>query len=266
MTMQTPRVRPLWQLPLDGTPVQALTAAGDRLYVTLASADWREVVVIENLAQPQPSAARPLHGAPRMSWIAADPASSHAVFLSETDGRGIELHVARPELTTYPVPLDRLAEHPIAFLGGTVFAIFGVAQRLYRINASSGAIEEPLDEDTQLFALTDINGDWDRDSVRVDTDGVVFSRARIRDSMEPHDRAVKGSPLIVRDSAAVIGMEDGRVRIYNLAQLPRHEVWRVGGADGVAITALASFDSYIAAGNRDGTVEVRELRAKGLPR
>jgi hypothetical protein len=161
------------------------------------------------------------------------------------------------------VPLDRLGEHPIAALGGSVFGIFGEAQRLYRISASSGEIEEPLDEDTQLFALTQADGEWDRDSVRIDSEGVVFSRARVRDSFEPHDRAVKGSPLIVRDSAVAVAMEDGRVRIYNLAQLPRHEVWRIGDTDGASITALAAFDSYIAAGNREGIVELRELRAKG---
>jgi hypothetical protein len=263
ITMQTPRVRPLWHLPLNGTPIQALTAAGDCLYVTLASSEWREVVVVENLSHAQPAAPRSLHGAPRISWVAADPGTAQTVFLSETEDRGIQLHVARPELSTHPVPLDRLGEHPIALLGGSVFGIFGEAQRLYRISASSGALEEPLDEDTQLFALTQADGEWDRDSVRIDSEGVVFSRARVRDSFEPHDRAVKGSPLIVRDSAAVVAMEDGRVRIYNLSQLPRHEVWRVGDTDGVAITALAAFDSYVAAGNREGIVELRQLRSKG---
>jgi hypothetical protein len=162
------------------------------------------------------------------------------------------------------VSVQAMAEHPIAFLGGTVFGIFGEAHRLYRIDAATGAIEEPLEEDTQLFAVThDAADEWDRDGVGIDTSGIVFWRSGVRDSFAPHERAARGSPVIVQGCTAAVGMEDGRVLLYNLAQLPRHEVWRLGDQEGAAITALASFDSYIAAGNRDGVVEVRELLAKG---
>jgi hypothetical protein len=268
MTMATPRVRPLWQLPVNGTPIQALTAIGDRLYVTLASANWREVHVVDGLDQRQQPVARSLHGASKISWLAADPATARAVFLSEIDGRGVQLHVSGSALASHPVALHGLAEHPIALLAGSVFGIFGDAHQLYRIDASSGAVEEPLDEDTQLFAVThDVDDEWDRDSVLIDTGGITFSRAGVRDTFEPHERAVKGSPIVVRGCAAVIGMEDGRVRIYDLTQLPRQDVWYVGGSRNSAeITALASFDSYIAAGNRDGVVEVCELRARGTGR
>lgn len=261
MAMETPRVRPRWQLALDGTPIHALTVAGDRLYVTLAFPDRREIHVVEHLAQP--TAARLLHAAPRVSWIAADADSGHAAFLSEQSVAGIRLHVARPDVTTYDVALRGLHDQPIAFLGGAIFGVFDEALRLYRIDAASGAIEEPLDEDTHLFALTHHANEWDRDGVRIGSDGVAFSRSGVRDSFGPYDRAVKGSPVIVRDSAVLVGMEDGRVRIYDAAQLPRYESWRIGDSDGVPITAVAAFDVYIAAGNRDGRVEVRELRASG---
>jgi hypothetical protein len=262
-TMAPPRVKPLWQLPLNGTPVQALTVTGNRLYVTVASADWRAVHVIEDLDQSQPAISGALHGATKVSWVAAHPAGHRAVFLSETEGRGVQLHVAEQKLTSRPVPLDGLAEHPIAFLGGTVFAIFGDSRRLYRIDAASGSIEEPLDEDTQLFALShDVDDEWDRDGVWINGDGIYFSRSGVRDAFQPHERAMKGSLLIVRGSAVAVGMEDGRVRIYNMARLPRHEVWHVGGSRNAdAITALASFDHWIAAGNRVGVVEVRSVRA-----
>jgi hypothetical protein len=256
MTLDAPRVRPLWQVPLAGTPIQALTPVGDRLYVTVASADWREVHAIEH------QRARLLHAAPKVSWIAADAATSRAVFLSEEDARA-KLHVIRDELTTHPIALQGIGEHPIALLGDTVFAVFGDGHRLYRIDSETGAIEEPLDEDTQLFALTHDGNEWDRDSVRIDSGGIHFSRAMVRDAFAPHERASRGSPVIVQDCAVAVGMEDGRVLIYDLAALPQHEIWRVGDNRGAPITALASFDSFIAAGNKDGVVEVRELVAKG---
>jgi hypothetical protein len=257
MTLETPRVRPLWHVPLNATPIQALTAVANRLYVTMASADWREVHVIEK------QAVRLLYGAQKMSWIVADAETSRAMFLSE-DGGNVQLHVAGDELATYSVPLHGLAEHPIALLGGTVFAVFGEAHRLYRIDAVTGAVDEPLEDDTQFFALTCAGDDqWDRDSVRIDSSGVLFSRTGVRDSFAPHERATKGSPVIVQGNAVAVGMDDGRVLIYSISQLPRHDVWRLGDNSGAAITALASFDSCIAAGNRDGVVEVRELLSKG---
>lgn len=257
MMLETPRVRPAWQVALNGTPIQALTAVGDRIYVTVATTDWREVQVIER------QAVRSVYGASKMSWVAADPASARAMFLSEDDER-VQLHVADGTLETHPVALHAMAEHPIAFLDGTVFGIFGDAHRLYRIDATTGAVEEPLEEDTQLFALTrDAVDEWDRDGVGVDSSGIAFWRSGVRDSFAPHERTAKGSPVIVQGCAAAVGMEDGRVLLYDLAQLPRHEVWRLDDGEGAAITALVSFDSYIAAGNRDGTVEVRELLSKG---
>lgn len=265
LTFEEPRARPLWQLTLNGTPIQAVTAVGERLYVTLASTGSREVQVIEGIGRQQPTA-RSLHHASKVSWVAADPTTARAVFFSEGD-RGVHLHVCEDGLTTHPVALRGLREHPIAILGGSVFGIFGDAHRLYRIDSSNGRIEEALDEDTQLFALThDVDEEWDRDGVLIDNSGISFTRAGVRDTFEPHER-VKSSPLIVRTCAVAVGMEDGRVRIYDLAQLPRQDVWYVGGSkSAAAITALASFDSYIAAGNRDGVVEVSELRAEGSGR
>jgi len=258
MTLGTPRVRPLWQVPLNGTPVQALTALGERLYVTVASAEWREVQAIEK------QRARLVHAAPKVSWIAADHARSRAVFFSEEDGR-VHLHVVRDELTltTLAVPVQSISDHPIALLGDAVFGVFGAAQRLYRIDTATGEIEEPLDEDTQRFALTCDGEEWDRDSVRIDSGGIHFSRTMMNDSFAPHERASRGSPVVVQDCAVAVGMEDGRVLVYDTAELPQHEIWRLAGDRGAPITALASFDSFIAAGNKDGVVEVRELVTKG---
>lgn len=263
LTLSAPRSRPLWVVSVGGSPIQALTPVGDRLYATVATEARKEVAVIDNVREGQPSQPRIVHAARRVSWLAADPARGEVVFLSE-DGGGVQVHVAasaHAELASRPVAVGTFSEHPIAYLGGSVFALFEEAQ-LYRIDPFTGGIDETLGDDTQLFSLTcDEDEEWDRDLVQVESGGVVFARAGVRDTFSHLDRAVKGSPVIVHGRAAAVGMEDGRVLLYDLARLPRHEVWRLDGAAGTPITALASFDSFIAAGNRDGVVGVCELRA-----
>jgi len=262
-----PRTRPLWQVPLSGPPVQALTVIGSRLYLTVAVDGRREVQVIDRVDAPRP-AARSIQTAARVSWIAGDTAAGKAVFLSEDNGHGVHLRtIGEDHDVAHAVSLHAFAEHPIAYLGGKVFGIFGDARRLYRIDAASGAVDEPLEDDTQFFSLThDRDFEWDRDGVRIDTRGVLFSRIGVRDSFSHVDRAARCSPVIMQGRAAAVGMEDGRVLLYDLLHPPKHEVWRPGSDGTVPITALASFGPYIAAGNAAGVVEVRELRLQeGTP-
>lgn len=263
MTLIPPKVRPLWTLTFDGPPIHALLPVGNRLYVTIGTPGGREIHVVDNLDRPSKS--RMIHSSTKVSWLAANSVRENAMFFSETAGGDIELHVAASDFVSHPAAVEHVPEHPIAVIGDIVFGIFGESHRLYRIDASTGAIEESIDEDLQFFALSHTTEEeWDRGSVLINSAGVLFSRSGIRDMFGPHDRAVKGSPVIVRNAAAVIGMEDGRVRVYDLKHPPRHEVWLVGGGT-AAITALASFDHYIAAGNEEGIVEICEIGAKGRP-
>jgi hypothetical protein len=266
MTLNPARARPLWQLPLDGTPLFALTPAGNRVFVTVATPHAREVHVIEQSGRPARATIRALHRAARTSWLAADPESGRVVFLSEDDTR-VRLHVVDDDVAVHPVALHGLIEQPIAFLRDAVFGIFGPTRQLHRIDVATGAVLEPLESDTQLFALThDEQGEWDRDGVRIDSEAVFFARSAVRDTFAPLDRPATPSPIVVHNAAAVIGMQDGRVLLYELAHLPRHQVWRLDGNADSPITALASFENYVAAGNRDGVVELRELRANGESR
>lgn len=260
LTLDPPRLVPAWSFPLDATPIHALTVVGPRLYVTVASPAGREIQVIDDVARP--TSPHTIHAARRTSWIAADPHQEVAVFFSENDGRHAALHVAARDLETRAVALRHISEHPIALAGGTAFAVFGESHRLYRIDVATGQVAETLDDDTQYFALAHSDDGWNLEMVLIDTAGIRFSRSGIRDPFGPYDRAVKGSPVIVRDTAVLAGMEDGRVRIYDAERPPRHELWIVGGSS-APITALASFDHYVAAGNREGVVEVRALGAKG---
>lgn len=268
LTLASPRLTSLWTLPLSGTPVQALTAMGNRLYLTVYHQEGRkEAQVIDNLDRNPPSAARVLHSASRLSWVAADPGSHQVIFFSQ-EGPSLQLHTAahnsRPELTSRAVVLPSFADPvPIAFLGGKAFGVFGDEEKLCRIDVDTAAFEQAFDSDTKLFSLTrDGERGWDGDGVRIDTTSVAFLRSGIKDSFTPLERVAKGSPVILQGCAAVLGMQDGRIRLYDLLHPPRHEVRRLSD-DGEPITALASFQNFVAAGNAKGVVKVFELRGKG---
>src|SRR5207237_8862030 len=111
MSLEVPRVRPLWQVPVSGTPVQAITPLGNRLLVTVASADWREVHAIEHRR------AQLLHAAPKVSWIAADNETSGGVFLSEDGGR-VQLDGVDEQLTRHSTALRGIGEHSRAVRRG----------------------------------------------------------------------------------------------------------------------------------------------------
>jgi hypothetical protein len=266
LTLPTPRVTPLWRIPLQGIPIQALTAVDERLYVTVLRNDRKSVHVVENLAS-SPSSRVLLQPTSRVSWIAGDPRRRQVVFFSG-EGRFPSVHAvkrgAHPELTTRSVSsLPPFAEHvPIALLGDKVFGVFGDDERLCRIDAASGVFEKALDADTKFFALIDEGGGaWGGDGVCIDTTGVSFLGADVKDGFAPHDRVMSGSPVILRQCTAIVAMTDGKVRLYDLAHLPRHQVWRVF-PEGDQITALASFSNYIAIGNSRGSVKLLELRGK----
>jgi putative pyrroloquinoline-quinone-binding quinoprotein len=270
LTLTQPRLAPLWQLRLPGTPVQALTVLADRLYVTVVHPDLRrEVLVVESLKRNPPPAGRSLHGGAKLSWTAADPASGQVVFLSQ-QGQSVQLHRVvhdgvRPELATQPlagVPYPLAENVPIAFLGGKVFGVFGDDEKLCRIDATSGELEQALGDDIKQFSLSqDGDGRWDGDGAQIFANGIHFLRAARTERFAPLERVVKGSPILLKDRAVVVGMLDGRVRIYDLSRLPRYEQVRLtGGSE--PITALAAFDSYVAVGNAKGVVKLLTLRSR----
>jgi hypothetical protein len=260
-----PRLEPLWQLALPGTPIQALTALENRLYVTVVNGQ-RAVMVVDGLQQGAGATLRTLYTGDRPSWLAADPAAHQVAFLSE-DAGALKQHTVthgagRAEASVRVLahlPRPFADNVPIALLEGKIFGVFGEEERLCRIDLRSGELEHLGDDDTKLFALRTL-----RDGVRIDTTGIAFSGAEIRDSFNLLDR-VKVSPVLLGDRAAVLGMQDGRLQIYDAAHPPRHEVRRLTG-DGEPITALASFHNFVAAGNARGIVKLYELVLKTPPR
>jgi hypothetical protein len=267
LTLAMPRLSPLWQLPLSGTPVQALTAQGNRLYINVVQANGRkEVQVFEHLDRNPPPAGRALHTASRVSWSAGCPRNEQVVFFSENDGQTV-LHMVTPgashaEIGHHPIsraPLPFADNIPIIVAGGKIFGVFGEDEKLCRFDIRTGELEQSLGNDTKLFSIVQEHGrDWDGDGVKVDSHGVHFLRADVKDTFSPLERVVKGSPVIVQGRAVVIGMQDGRIRIYDLLRLPYYESLRLT-SDGEPITALASFRSYVAAGNVKGVVRLFEI-------
>jgi putative pyrroloquinoline-quinone-binding quinoprotein len=270
LTMTNPRLAPQWQLRLPGTPVQGLTAVAGHLYVTVVRTDMRrEVLVIDDLKRHPPAAGRVLCVSAGLSWTAADSASQAAVFFSQ-EGESLQLHRvahdgSRAELATRPLtrtPRPLADNVPIAFLGGKVFGVFGDEDKLCRIDADSGELEQSLGDDTKMFSLSqDGERGWDGDGVQIFSNGILFLGAARTDFFTPLDRVVKGSPVLLQGRAAVLGMLDGRLRIYDLLRLPRYDQLRLTGA-GEPITSLVSFQRYLAVGNVKGVVKLLSLQAK----
>lgn len=257
--------RLLWQIPLSGTPIQALTLVGGRLYFTVNIDGLREVQMIESLDRPvrAQTVYRAPYTAVKVSWLAGDPDEGTVAFLTEDESSGVQLHTVASgssEVVTHGVDLSALGGHPIALHGGHVYCIFGTGQSLTRLDARRGTVADQLGADTLFFSLAQNgHGSWGQDVVRVDSNGIHFPQSGVHDAFTHVDRAVKGSPLIVQGRAAVVGMQDGRVLVYDLLRPPLHDVWRVGSGTS-AVTALSAFDRYLAAGNADGFVDVVELR------
>lgn len=263
-TLSAAHLRLLWQLAIAGTPIRALTAVGDRLYVTVVDRGGKELEVLDRIHDGSAPARRSLFASPQLGWIAADPSTERVVFLSE-DETGVQLHTIEEgtALKSRQLPLQKLAPQPIALNGESVFVVAGEQQRLYRVDLRDGSVDS-MQPDTQSFSLHfRREGDWERDVVRIESDGIVFGGSGSRDTFSQHDRASHGSPVLMRGRAAAVALRD-RILVYDLVNPPTHHVWRLHhrGADDPVVTALASFDHFIVAGNHAGTVEAMALPAR----
>jgi hypothetical protein len=255
----------LWQIPLPGHPIQALLPLDNRLYVMVGYEGRRELQVVDNLGLNARPELRTVHAGSTLSWFAGDPKRKQVVCFSE-EGGDVHLHTitdgAGAEPTSRRVEVPPMSDQPIAFDGRRVFAVSGEDRRLLVIDAASARFEQSLGSQTVLFALNqNSDGEWNGDATRIErlaTTNVVFNAQQQHDTLAAQDRVVKGTPLILRDRAAVVAMEDGQIRFYDLARLPRFSRWRVSDS-GDGISALVSFRNYVAAGTTAGDVKVFEL-------
>jgi hypothetical protein len=261
LTLHPPRLEPRWGISLPGTPIQALTVLEDSLYVTVIRPDQKnEILSLGQIHGNRPSTPKSLFTARRLGWMAAEPSSRSVVFLSE-EGGDLWLHCAdhsrgdHPGLTSrrlLQTPRPFADNVPIAVLEDKLFGVFGEADPLCRIDFQDGSFDQVLRDDTKIFSMSGL-----RDGIHIDSAGIFFLGPNISDALNPFER-VKCPPVILGDCAAAIGLQDGRIRVYDLHNPPRHEVLRLANEPD-EITALASFRTYLAAGNAGGIVKVFEL-------
>ncbi|MDY7092939.1 MAG: hypothetical protein SX243_08205 [Acidobacteriota bacterium] len=109
-----------------------------------------------------------------------------------------------------------------------------------------------LSEDVKVFALNTLD-----ERIEVSTTSLRFAHVAEHEDL-PQGSRVVGQPVIFRDRAVALGFQDGRVRLFDLEGSHAHRELRVGEA-GHAVTALASFGPYLAAGTSQGTVALYEV-------
>lgn len=261
LEQEEPRLEPRWEVRVQGIPIQALLVLEDRLYVNVLLPDRRrEVRRISGIESDRPGDTELLLTALRPSWLAANPPSRRVFCLAE-EGGDLRVHWTDHGATSGPAVMKRSVAGallpfvdavPIAVMGAKVFAVLGASEKLCRIDAHEGVLELATQGDARNFALSSV-----RDGLLVDAGGLVFLGAQRREELNPSEQ-VKCAPVILKDCAAAVGLKDGRIRVYDLQNLPLNHEKRVS-TDMEEVTSLISFRSYIAAGDAVGTVKVFEL-------
>ncbi len=258
LTLPEPKVEPRWQIRVPGRPVDALLALGDRLFATVLRQDGRTgLLLVDHVSSPRPEKPRFLYTAERLSALAGDFLHRKVHFLSQEQGE-LQLHILESgsaPLQPAGFPLRDLGTGPLqntvlAAMGSKLFGVFGQDDKLCRLEWGQGSIR--LDGDVQKFAFNNLQ-QW----VHVGTTGVHFSHLNQRESLNHMERVV-GQPLIVRDFAFAVGLQDGRVLLYDFQAPDQQREIRVDSPEH-GITALASFGPYLAAGSSSGKVELYEV-------
>ncbi len=263
ITSATGSREPRWEVPISGTPVQALLAIADRLYTTVGYRDGRpqEIQALDGIGGAQPSRPRALITGHRLSAPAGGTEPRRRiVFLSEDSGRLTLNRIdhgdgVNPEVTTLPVPgapRELKSFVPIAVLRNKVLAVFGDDSKLCAFDAERGAFKTMIQEDVRELAL---NGPTD--GVLLQGGAIFFLYRNRPERLTPDDR-ISVPPVILGRRSVYVGMKDGRVRWYDLNNPA------VMGEEHLAqrseeVTALISFANYVAAGGSRGTVRLFRL-------
>ncbi|MCG8455095.1 MAG: hypothetical protein MI919_02360 [Holophagales bacterium] len=250
LTLPEPATSPVWTVPLPGEPHGALLALGNHLFVNVAEGGRPSgVMVIESVFDRRPPRARWIHQGAKVSVLAGDRNSAKAHFLAENDGK-IELHSLDTTQSGLPVEIfpfhdlagKTLGRTPVAVMGKNLFAVLGPDDQLCRLQAGKPSVR--LDDDVKRFCLNSFD-----QRVLLRTPGLSFPGGQQVELT--HMERVVVPPVLMRDFALAVGLQDGRILIYDSNHPPFH---RDEKPDGHAITSLASFGPYLAAGTSRGTV------------
>jgi hypothetical protein len=245
-------------------PVSVLLPIDDSLYVPVAhdpqyqrgcmirldnisSATQPRAVVLHDGLMPSPAAA--MESEPRsVFFLAADTVRLYCGMVSHQDGR-------EPALAWRPVnnafsPMDPV--HPIAVHYGKIFSIFRQDQTLCRIDIQTAQVDDAIVRNARRFSLSTSGS-----PLVVTAANVMIPARRLAEDLLP-GHIVHSHPLLLGDVAAVMGLGDGDVRIFDMANLARFRVWRVPGA-GAPVTHLAPYGDILVIGDAFGAITVTEF-------
>jgi hypothetical protein len=245
---------------LSGRATDSLLAIEGFLFVTTASPPGlREILSIEvsqvsgrlRLGEPRSV----FSGRAVTSPVASSAAKATVFFLCEENG-SLSLNHSKGGRPAVQRPLTE-AQGPLAWqtspatVGKKLFAVMGPTRSLCRINLESARQEERFTEDVRAFAVGGL-----LDGVTIQGTG-LYSIARNQEETV-HD-SIKGSPLLWRELAVIVGLSDGRIQLRDVRNLAPLITARVAEAPQAAVTALAAYEDYLAAAAEDGTVKLYRL-------
>ncbi len=249
---------------LPGQIVHPPLAFGASLFLVLADSAGRSMLVTlraeatskgVRLSPPEVLHRGQTLSAPILS--SAEPGT--VLFLDEVPS-GLRLYRVRREnggFSTLPQPIvdapaGLLTEISPASIGNLLYAVFKERRRLCRIDLKSSRWDGELASDVRSFALA-----GKQDGVVLQSAGMqLLSRKNEETVLDP----MAGPPLIWRDLAVVLGLGNGRVRLHSWENLPRETDVRVSQDPYAAVSALAAFEDFLAAGTEDGMLTVFRLQ------
>jgi len=264
MFSQKAPVSPRWEISSDGTPIRELLAFQNRLFFTLTYPDrHHEIHALDSIRSVQPKPPEKLCAGPRLSSIAGHYTEKvkKVYFLSE-DQIGLRLHLTdysknsgaeAVSLMVKGAPSPFRERVPIAVIGARIFLVFRKEETLCRLDANTGEVDRQFCKNIREFAMAGIN-----DPVATISEGLFFQRINKKVDIG-NNQTIKGSPLILKDCAVVVGMRDGNVHLYDLHNPALPLIWSVSEHSDEEITVLAASQNIIAAGNDKGRVRVCRL-------
>lgn len=252
LALPEPVTSPVWTATLPGDPHDALLVLGNRLFAKVAvNGRPSGVIVLESIFERHPPEAHWIYRGSKVSTLAGDRHSEKIVFLTEEHGE-IELHtfdtshshLSEDTFSFQDLSGKSLSRAPVALMGNYLYAVLGPEDQLCRLQPGKPSVR--LDDDVKRFCLNSFD-----QRVLLRTPGLTFPHGQ--QVKLTHMERVVVQPVLLRDFALVLGLQDGRILIYDLNNPPFH---RDEKPDGHTITALASFGPYLAAGTSQGTIAI----------
>ncbi len=249
---------------LPGQIVHPPLAFGASLFLVLEDSAGRSMLVTlradatsKGLRLSPPEV---LHRGQKLSAPVLSSAEPDIVLFLDEVPSGLRLYRVRREnggFSTLPQPVvdapaGLLPEIPPATVGNLLYAVFNERRRLCRIDLKSSRWDGELASDVRSFALA-----GKQDGVVLQSAGMqLLSRKNEETVLDP----MAGPPLIWRELAVVLGLANGRVRLYSWENLTRETEIRVSQNPYAAVSALAAFEDFLAVGTEDGVLAVFRLQ------